>query len=162
MKKSIHWLLVLALGFSLIIMSGCKKKTSDARITEVWGKGSYIGPGIHGDSRLEFRVQVENMGDGGAVVKEFVLTIKSGSDIVIQVSKSGSAAFQSEIVPSTASTYGVAPGASFTFSLLYFDHTQDIYTGKNPNTIAAKLTIEDDNGDNYNIEGAAAFEWLRY
>jgi hypothetical protein len=161
MKKNIHWLLVLALGFSLLSMPGCKKK-SDVCITEVWGKGSYIGPGIHGDSRLEFRVKAENQGDVDAVIKEFVLEIKAGSDVVIQASKSGSAAFQSSIVPSTAGVYSVAANADLYFSLLYFDHTQDIYNGKNPGTITATLTIEDDNGNIYDIEATAAFEWLRY
>jgi hypothetical protein len=162
MRKTGLWLLVLLVALSVVVMPGCKKKKSDVRIIEVWGKGSYIGPGIHGDSKLEFRVQVENLGDAGAVVKEFVLEIKAGNDVVIQASKSGGAAFQSEIVPSTAGAYSIAANADFTFSLLYFDHTQDIYNGKNPGTIEATLTIEDDNGDTYDIGGSAAFEWLRY
>lgn len=162
MKKTSFWLLVLFLALSVVSMPGCKKKKSDVQITEVWGKGSYIGPGIHGDSKLEFRVMVENLGDVNAVIKEFVLEIKAGSDVVIQASKSGGAAFQSEIVPSTAATYSVAANADFFFSLLYYDHTQDIYSGKNPSTIAVTLTIEDDNGNTYAIEASAAFDWLRY
>lgn len=162
MKKISYCLLVLILTLSFVSMSGCKKKKSDVRITEVWGKGSYIGPGIHGDSKLEFRVKAENQGEVNAIIKEFLLEIKAGSDVVIQATKTGSAAFQSEIVPSTAGVYNVAANADLTFSLLYFDHTQDIYGGKNPGTITATLTIEDDNGNSYTIDASAAFEWLRY
>jgi len=162
MKKARLWLLVLVVALSVVSMPGCKKKKSDVRITEVWGKGSYIGPGIHGDSKLEFRVKAENQSDVNAVIKEFVLEIKAGSDVVIQATKTGSSAFQDQITPAPAGVYSVAANADFTFSLLYYDHTQDIYSSKNPDAIKVTLTIEDDNGNTYAIEASAAFEWLRY
>jgi hypothetical protein len=162
MKKVSYVLLVLVLALSFVSMPGCKKKKSDVRITEIWGKGSYIGPGIHGDSKLEFRIKAENQGEVNAIIKEFLLEIKAGSDVVIQTTKNGSAAFQNQITPNPAGVYSVAADSDFTFSLLYYDHTQDIYNSKNPGTISATLTIEDDNGNIYNIEASAAFEWLRY
>jgi hypothetical protein len=162
MKKVSYCLLAMALAFSLVSMPGCTKKKSDVRITEIWGKGSYIGPGIHGDSKLEFRIKAENQGDVNAIIKEFLLEIKAGSEVVITATKTGSAAFQNQITPNPAGTYSVAANSDFTFSLLYFDHTQDIYNGKNPGTITASLAIEDDNGNSYTIDASAAFEWLRY
>jgi len=162
MKKNSYFLLVLVLALSFVSMPGCKKKKSDVRISEVWGKGSYIGPGIHGDSKLEFRVKAENQGEVNAIIKEFLLQIKAGSEVVITATKTGSAAFQNQITPNPAGVYSVAANSDFTFSLLYFDHTQDIYNSKNPATITATLTIEDDNGNSYTIDASAAFEWLRY
>ena len=162
MKKNSYFLLVLVLALSFVSMPGCKKKKSDVRISEVWGKGSYIGPGIHGDSKLEFRVKAENQGEVNAIIKEFLLQIKAGSEVVITATKTGSAAFQNQITPNPAGVYSVAANSDFTFSLLYFDHTQDIYNSKNPATITATLTIEDENGTIYTIDASAAFEWLRY
>lgn len=162
MKRVSYWLLVMALAFSLVSMPGCSKKKSDVRISEVWGKGSWIGPGSGGDSKLEFRVKAENQGDGNATIKEFLLEIKAGSEVVITATKTGSAAFQNQITPNPAGTYSVAADSVFTFSLLYYDHTKDIYNGKNPGTITVTLTIEDENGTIYTIDASAAFEWLRY
>jgi len=161
MKKTSHWLLVLALALSFVSMPGCKKKKSDVRITEVWGGGYYVGPGEHGDSKLEFRVKVENQGEANAVIKEFLVEIKDGGVVVIQATKTGSAVFQSQITPATAGVYSVAADAVFTFSLLYYDHTQDIYEDKNPNTIRVTLTIEDENDNTYAIEGSAVFDFVR-
>jgi hypothetical protein len=162
MNRQNQWLLALAAALLVLLMPGCKKSQSDVQIAEVWGKGSYIGPGVHGDSKLEFRVKVKNLSEVGASIKEFLLEIRAGSVVVIQASKTGNAAFQDQIVPDTHGWYGVAAGAEFVFSLLYFDHTQDIYGGKNPDAIKATLTIEDDNGHAYTLEATGLFEFLRY
>jgi hypothetical protein len=161
-KKTTYWLLILVLAMAFVAMPGCKKKKSDLRITEVWGSGYYVGPGLHGDSKLEFRVKVENQSEVNAIIKEFLLEIRAGDDVVIQASKTGSADFQSQITPHPAGVYPVAANDDFSFSLLYFDHTQDIYNGKNPGMIKVSLNIEDDNGNSYVIEGSAAFDFIRY